>query len=287
MNSVIAGTEFVNPESTKDLTRGQIALVCSDGSIVKADSTVKKESLYKFVVGLGDGHIKEGVWLKPKVGYKLEDYKAPTEYKIVFATINPDLTQIGQEVRVCLTVPAEPFIGNKVRVYYASTNIKDGDTKGTVITRLVDDVKRIIKDLNHNLQSKSITFEYDAVNFAFTFKSSNVTFYANLEGTITSTKTTTGDLFSVGDTESVDKLERSCDVASVGYNPNFIEAYSPYGDIFTAKDSDKYNIYTISSRTDYNHVFNIDTLGMQVTQFVAIVTKSEGFTTIMNSIFGA
>ena len=69
MKSVIVANDFLTTLANNDvskLTRGQAVLLNSAGKVVAAASDVKDDEMLQFVLGLGDGKVKRGVWINPK-----------------------------------------------------------------------------------------------------------------------------------------------------------------------------------------------------------------------------
>lgn len=283
MNSVIAGSSFVTSEEVNRLAKGAIALRRSDGKLVTVAGDVTKEHMYQFVVGLGNGNVKEGVWLNPirstlhKVGYK-----APAAKIITFSNVAITIgdAYAGCEIAIVITtIPKNSFMADKSLVSTAIISLAPGETEVQAKARIKTELDKLISRLNNIYGDGSLeATTTDDGSFTITGKA-GFWFEVGLEGLISGTKTdNNADIIGNGTSAFVAALEKNEDVAKVGYNPNFIQAYTPYGDIFTTDMSKTYNTYVIHSRSERNHVFDINTLGMEVVQYIAFDSAGDAKT---------
>ena len=278
MNSVIAGSSFVTSGEVNSLAKGAIALRRSDGKLVTAAADVTKGHMYQFVVGLGNGNVKEGVWLNPiRSTLHKAAYKAPAAKTITFSD-------------VAITIPKNSFMADKSLVSTAIISLAPGETEVQAKARIKTELDKLISRLNNIYGDGSLTATpADGTtiddSLVITGKA-GFWFEVGLEGLISGTKTdNAADIIGNGTPAFVSALEKNEDVAKVGYNPNFIQAYTPYGDIFTTDMSKTYNTYVIHSRSERNHVFDINTIGMEVVQYIAF--DSTGTATTLEAVLAA
>lgn len=295
MNSVLACTAFVTSATTPDkLTKGQLALYSSDGKIVTAATDIKKESRYHFAVGLGNSTYKFGVWINPNRATKYyEAYNAGAAKTISFSNVKVTVgdAYTGCQVAVVITTkPKNSFMADKGLITTAVVDLLPGETETAVKARIKAEIDKKIEYLN-NLYGDGTLTTTPAAGTTIT-DSLNITgaagfwFDVDFEFLISGTKTDNGAVVTpTGTQKQVALLEANEDVAAQGYNPNFIKAYDPYGNIFTADVASTYNMYAIHSRGNRNHPFNIDTLGMEVVQYIAF--DSTGTATTLDAIIDA
>lgn len=294
MNSVIAGSSFVTSGEVNSLAKGAIALRRSDGKLVTAAADVTKGHMYQFVVGLGNGNVKEGVWLNPirSTLHKVA-YKAPAAKTITFSDVAITIgdAYVGCEIAIVITtIPKNSFMADKSLVSTAIISLAPGETEVQAKARIKTELDKLISRLNNIYGDGSLTATpADGTtiddSLVITGKA-GFWFEVGLEGLISGTKTDNGvDIIGNGTSAFVAALEKNEDVSKVGYNPNFIQAYTPYGDIFTTDMSKTYNTYVIHSRSERNHVFDINTLGMEVVQYIAF--DSTGTAATLEAVLAA
>lgn len=292
MKSVIVANDFLTTLANNDvskLTRGQAVLLNSAGKVVAAVSDVKDDEMLQFVLGLGDGKVKRGVWINSKWSKQhKEKYLAPVDktYKFTNLVANRGIGYQGFDAEVIISCkPINSFGGYPLEVYNASVTINGIDeTSADIIARLKVEVKKTLTKINARFGADSITID-DFTEASVTFTgAAGFEYYVTFDGILRATlEEGTENQTPVGTYDQVAKLEKEADVAGVGYNPNFKEYDRVYGDIFTATEGVRYNTYVITSRADFTHPFNLHTEGLQVTQFIAIdntntsaITKLEG-----------
>lgn len=284
MKSVLVANDFLTTLSNNDLsklTRGQMVLVNSTGKVVAAAEDITADKMVQFVLGLGNGKVKRGVWINPKSSRQhSEDYSAPGKktYKFTDLVTDCGIGYNGFDANVVISVkPLNSFGGYPLEVYTASVTMNGVDeTSETIIPRLKNEVNNILAKINARFGVDSITIDdFTQESVTFTGKAGfqyNVVF----DGILNATKVEgTENLTPVGTYEQVSMLEKEAAVAGNGYNPNYKEYEKLYGDIFTATEGITYNTYVITSAADPTHPFGIHTEGLMVTQFIAMdSTKS-------------
>lgn len=284
MKSVLVANDFLTTLSNNDvskLTRGQLVLLNSAGKVVAAASDIAQDQTVQFVLGLGDGLVKRGVIINPKCSAQhKEAYTAPVGKTYTFSDLvaTPGLGYNGFDAEVVISVkPLNSFGGDPLEVYIASvTMLSIDESSADIISRLKAEVQNKLAQINARFGTDSITInDFTEASVKFTGKA-GFEYYVTFDGILKVTKTEgTENQSPVGTYEQIAALEKEADVASVGYNPNYEEYEEMYGDIFTATKGVTYHTYVITSRADYTHPFNINSEGMQVTQFIALdSTKS-------------
>lgn len=271
MKSAIVGKSFVTSVTDiTTLTRGQVALVDQTGAIATAGA-----KMVQFVVGLGDGQVKRGVWLNPKnMSVVAEAYAAPVPKTVVFTNLvaNRGIGYQGTDAEIIISIkPLNSFGGYPLEVYNASVTMLDSaETSSAILTRLNDEIKKVVAKINARFGANTITAtELTTNTVTFTGKA-GVEFYVTTDGILRGTKTETLAKLPVGTYEQVSALEKEYDVAASGYNPNYLEYEKMYGDIFIAEKGKTYGVCTVVSAAPHTHPFHMHTEGLDVTQFVAI-----------------
>lgn len=271
MKSTIVGKSFVTaPDDITTLTRGQVCLIDQNGEAAEFGA-----KMVQFVVGLGDGQVKRGVWLNPKnMSVVVEPYKAPAAKTIEFENLvaSRGVGYYGTDAEFIISVkPLNSFGGYPLEVYNASVTMLDGaETSADILTRLNEEVKKVVAKINARFGAGTITAT-DISDGAIEFTGKDgFEFYVTTDGILRGVKTETLDDLAVGTYDQVSALEKEYDVAASGYNPNYMQYDKMYGDIFIAEKGKTYGICTIISAAPHTHPLHIHTEGLDVTQFVAI-----------------
>lgn len=220
-------------------------------------------------------------------------YKAPAAKTITFSDVAITIgdAYAGCEIAIVITtIPKNSFMADKSLVSTAIISLAPGETEVQAKARIKTELDKLISRLNNIYGDGSLTATpADGTtiddSLVITGKA-GFWFEVGLEGLISGTKTdNAADIIGNGTPAFVSALEKNEDVAKVGYNPNFIQAYTPYGDIFTTDMSKTYNTYVIHSRSERNHVFDINTIGMEVVQYIAF--DSTGTATTLEAVLAA
>lgn len=300
MKSALVINDFITDLPNNDfskLTRGQACLVQFG---TKAGTTVEDPcefcskgdsgKMVQFVVGLGDGKVKQGVWLNPSwMSVHKETYTAPVGKTHTFNNLS--LSGIGYKGFdadvVISTKPFDMYGGYPLEVYTASVTMEGAEeTAANVITRLKKEVEKVVAKINARFGADSITLtSFTEASAVFTGKA-GFEYYVRFDGILKAEYVEgTENQTPVGTYEQVSALEKETAVANVGFNPNYAEFEKMYGDIFTAEKGKTYDTYVLTARADYTHPFNLHTEGLMVTQFIAIdSTATEAITRLETSI---
>lgn len=292
MKSVLVANDFLTTLANNDvskLTRGQMVLVNSAGKVVAAAGDITSDKMVQFVLGLGDGKVKRGVWINPKSARQHnEDYSAPQgkTYKFTNLVADCGIGYNGFDAEVVISMkPLNSFGGYPLEVYVASVTMNGIDeTSESIITRLKTEVEKTLAVINSRFGTDSITIDdFTEESVTFTGKA-GFQYYVRFDGILRATmEEGTENLTPVGTYDQVFALEKEAAVANHGYNPNYEEYEQMYGDIFTAIKSTTYNTYVITSAADPTHPFGIHTEGLNVTQFIAMdSTKSTAISNLKN-----
>lgn len=282
MKSVLVANDFLTTLANNDLaklTRGQMVLVNSAGKVVAAAGDITDGCMVQFVLGLGDGKVKRGVWINPKTAKQVKEaYTAAAgkTYKFANLVANRGIGYNGFDAEVVISVkPLNSFGGYPLEVYVASVTMENIEESSTdIIARLKTEVTKTLAKINARFGTDSITMDdFQEASVTFTGKAGfeyYVTFDGILKGTLTEG---TQNQTPVGTYEQVFKLEKECDVANLGFNPTFKDYQEVYGDIFTATKGVNYDTYVITSCTDHTHPFHMHTEGLDVIQYIAFDTS--------------
>lgn len=279
MKSVIAGTTVVTTltdNNPNNLNRGEIVCFASDGTVVDGTQVYKADTMFQFVVGLGDGHSIAGTWINPRYSKRVfQAYKAPQAKTITFTGITPKVGAYWFNREIWLTL--DPNFDNKYNymnsAYVATIQNYDIDNTATDLLDLLElDVIRMVANFNDKYKDAPVTFTRTGDQFEFVStvgKDIEVT----LQGAVSYTaKTETGDVTSNGTYEEVAEQERIYKVASAGYNPNYRQYEKLYGEIFTAVAGTNYDEWVITSRSPQTHNGDVNSIGMITTQVIAVPT---------------
>lgn len=282
MKSVLVANQFLTAMPSTGLaglTRGQLIAVKADGSVLTSASEIADTDMIQFVVGLGDGATKNGVWVNPKrVMYKKAEYHEPASKTITFSNIayNKNKAYQGFHATLYITLPAKnAFDGQwgytrEATVPYFDAN----ETAADFLARFKAEIDKVVKEINDYFGTTMLTTTPASGTTISTSLvltgAKGINFNASIEGIVDADKTVgSEDTNGVGTYAQINLLEKETDVASVGYNPNFRVGRNPYGDIFLADAAKKYNVYTLLTQADRTHPFNINTLGMGLVQWIA------------------
>lgn len=287
MKSVLVANSFVTNKTVATLAKGELMLVDSKGTALSAMPTA---GMVQFVLGLGDGAVKRGVWINAANFEAATDaYKAEGtfSYKLDNLKLAPALMHNGTDAEIVFHVkPLNSFGGYPLETYVASTTIEsEDDTIDSVLTRLQTEVNAVVKRINTRFGAGSInaialsktSTTISSANAGFEFR---VTLDGILKGTVTPT-VPEGVPAAVGTYKQVAAAEREAAVAAQGFNPNYERYEKMYGDIFLAEKGKTYTMFAVTSRADFTHPFKMHTDGMIVTQHIAIVTPGEVLPTIL------
>ena len=278
MKSVLVANSFVTNRTVATLEKGELMLVDSKGAVLEA---MPATGMVQFILGLGDGKVKRGVWINAANFEAATDaYKAEGtfSYQLSNLTLAPALMYNGTDAEIVFHVkPLNSFGGYPLETYVASTTIEsEDDTIDTVLTRLQTEVNAVVKRINTRFGAGSI----NAVTLSkasTTIESANAgfEFRVTLDGILKGTITPTLPALAVGTYEQVAVAEREAAVAAHGFNPNYERYEKMYGDIFLAEKGKEYTMFAITSKADFTHPFKMHTDGMIVTQHIAIVTPGD------------
>lgn len=279
MKSVLVANEFLKAGKIAELGKGQLMLVDSKGTTLAEMPTT---GMVQFVLGLGDGKVKRGVWINAANFTAVKD--GPTaegtfSYALSGLKLAPALMYNGTDAEIVFHVkPLNSFGGYPLETYVASTSIEsEDDTIDTVLDRLQTEVDAVVNRINTRFGAGSInkvTLSKTSTTIAsakagFEFR---VTLDGILKGTIAAT---VPEAFAVGTYKQVAAAEREAAVAAQGFNPNYERYEKMYGDIFLAEKGKTYTMFAVTSQADFTHPFKMHTDGLIVTQHIAIVTPGD------------
>lgn len=283
MKSVLVANSFVTNKTVATLGKGELMLVDSKGAVLEAMPTT---GMVQFILGLGDGKVKRGVWINAaNFEAATDSYNAKGTFSYVLSDLKlaPALMYNGTDAEIVFHVkPLNSFGGYPLETYVASTTIEsEDDTIDTVLARLQTEVNAVVKRINTRFGAGSIS----AVTLAkasTTIESANAgfEFRVTLDGILKGTITPTIPDLAVGTYEQVAAAEREAAVAAHGFNPNYERYEKMYGDIFLAEKGKTYTMFAVTSKADFTHPFKMHTDGMIVTQHIAIVTPG-GLTALL------
>lgn len=306
MRSVLSATDFITTAPTggvAGLNRGELALVNSGNQFVASAADVAKSDTLRFVVGLGDGNVKYGVILNPRrMDYNYTAYEAATPTTVVISNVviaapnAPYFYDSGSYACVNINIPPKNWTTNfPMNSVDALVEVKNStETTAQIKARLEAEIQKQVDAINLFYGLGSITFT-GAGTTTWTFttalkpRPTGAGLAINLEGLVSGDIATTGGSQGHGIGADVLAHEQNEDVANVGFDPNYAWWQSPlvYGpDIFTTDAGTNYNQWVIRSRADRTHPFDINTLGMEVWQFIAMATSYTGtdLTTILDAL---
>lgn len=279
MKSVLVANSFLKNGNVATLNKGELMLVDSKGAAVAEKPT---SGMVQFVLGLGDGKVKRGVWINAANFTVAKDtYQAEGtfSYKLADLKLAPALMYNGTDAEIVFHVkPLNSFGGYPLETYVASTTIEsEDDTIDTVLARLQTEVNAVVKRINTRFGAGSInevTLSKTSTTIAsakagFEFR---VTLDGILKGTI---EATVPEALAVGTYKQVAAAEREAAVAAQGFNPNYERYEKMYGDIFLAEKGKTYTMFAVTSQADFTHPFKMHTDGLIVTQHIAIVTPGD------------
>lgn len=280
MKSVLVANSFVTKDVTvATLGKGQLMLVDSKGAVLEAMPTT---GMVQFVLGLGDGKVKRGVWINAANFTAVQDaYKAEGTFSYALKDLKlaPALMYNGTDAEIVFHVkPLNSFGGYPLETYVASTTIEsEDDTIDTVLARLQTEVDAVVNRINTRFGAGSIsavTLSKTSTTIAsakagFEFR---VTLDGILKGAI---EATIPNALAVGTYKQVAAAEREAAVAAQGFNPNYERYEKMYGDIFLAEKGKTYTMFAVTSQADFTHPFKMHTDGLIVTQHIAIVTPGD------------
>lgn len=285
MKSVLVANSFVINKTVSTLAKGELMLVDSKGAAVT--DTMPTTGMIQFVLGLGDGTVKRGVWINAANFKAATDaYKAEGTFSYALEDLKlaPALMYNGTDAEIVFHVkPLNSFGGYPLETYVASTTIEsEDDTIDTVLARLQTEVDAVVNRINTRfgagsinkvtLSKTSTTIASDKAGFEF-----RVTLDGILKGTI---EATVPDALAVGTYKQVAAAEREAAVAAQGFNQNYERYEKMYGDIFLAEKGKTYTMFAVTSQADFTHPFKMHTDGLIVTQHIAVVTPN-GLATLL------
>lgn len=284
MKSVLVANSFVINKTVATLGKGELMLVDSKGAAVT--DTMPTTGMIQFVLGLGDGNVKRGVWINAA------DFKAATDaykaegtfsYALKDLKLAPSLMYNGTDAEIVFHVkPLNSFGGYPLETYVASTTVEsEDDTIDTVLARLQTEVNAVVNRINARFGAGSINaITLSKTSTTISSANAGFEFRVTLDGILKGTVTPTIPASAVGTYKQVAAAEREAAVAAQGFNPNYERYEKMYGDIFLAEKGKTYTMFAITSQADFTHPFKMHTDGLIVTQHIAVVTPN-GLATLL------
>lgn len=269
------------------LAKGELIAIKADGTAATAASFKKEDHLH-FVVGLGNGNIKNGAYLN---GKKLSVVKTPYKadgtkiYTMVLTAVVGDAYRgVDSGINISL-IPLGFSKGYPKKVYTAIATVKGGTQTATEhITELKADLDKKVIEINKSYGTGALTVALAGSTLTITGKA-GLDFAISCDGQVSSVTTITGTgIYGEGSGKQVSELEKISAVADMGYNPNFSINDSPYGDIFNTDITKNYISYVLITEAERTHPFIFDTKGQTIEQYIAI--ESTAVVTALDTLLG-
>lgn len=284
MKSVLVAKEFLTTlgegKTLADLTKGQLVLVDSANNVLASANAAPKDKMVQFVLGLGEGHVKRGIWLNPNNISQHDEAPVAagvSKYEFTNLTASRGIGYHGFDAEIVISCkPYNSFGGYPLEVYTASVTMEDiTEDSASILTRMNNELAKVIKHINKRFGANSLK-EAQIADGKLTIEGkAGFEFVVTLDGILKGDLTYTAGDLAVGQYDQVIALEKETAVASDGYNPNYDEYDKMYGDIFLAEKGKTYHTYVYKSVADFTHPFKMQTDGLIVTQFIMIETKND------------
>lgn len=242
------------------LTRGDYAIVKADGSIA---SSLPTTGMYKYVVGLGDGKVIEGLWLNADNHKGVKNNYAPGDVKkiAVFAKDLDATLRVDAEIHI-QTQPKSALSGLDYQEFVAVVPVvsttQDLESVKTSLKKQIDSVVSrinayfptpVLKVTAGATKDGDVTswLDFESLNTDFNF-------YVNFGGAISGTTIETNAL-TFGTKDEIVALEKEMAVATFGYNPSFEAGDKAYGDVFVAAEIyEKASTVTSGTKAEGFHI---------------------------------
>lgn len=276
---VTNGTQKATLES---LTRGDYAIVKADGTVLATDAAFPTKGMYKYVVGIGDGKYISGLWLNAEnKNATKQSYSAGAVKTVTIESVSFDANLVTDAEIHIQTQPKNSFAGLDYQEFVAVVPIVSTTQDEDVIeAALVEEVKNVVAHINSYFGKNVIGVTGDSLTgMVFTAVSTDFNFYVNFGGAAKGT-TTEDNTLTFGTKAEVVKLEKEMAVATFGYNPNFDNGDTAYGNVLLAGDIDAtgYDMYVITSVAPATGMMPLHPDGAEVEQWIA-VAKGKNFKT--------
>lgn len=294
-NLLVAGSLNTTKTTIATLDKGALAVVSIDGRILKSapvyntsskkweatvantTSAVEVPTLYKYVVGLGDGKCIEGCMLNAasKVATK-QSYSAGAVKTVTVGTVTINLPDVGEATLYIHTQPKNAFAGVEFQEFVATAPIlSTTDSESAVEATLLSEAKILVGKINEYfgkdvLEVTGSTLEGAVFKAKTTDFNFNISFGGAARGTVT-----VADTLSFGTQAEVIKLEKEMAIATFGYNPNFEAGDNAYGDVLLADQygASGYHVYVITDTIAVNEQMPLNAGAAKLEQWIALPTS--------------
>lgn len=301
-NLLVAGSVNSTVTDITKLTKGSLAIVSSNGSLLKgvptysttnkrweatlvgASAATEVPSTYKYVVGLANGKRIEGCTIDASSKTVTKQvYNPGAIKKVTVQTVNIDLSNIGEATLHIHTQAKNSLSGQDFQEFVATVPIySTTQDEASIKNALLAKAKEVIVDINKYFGvdvlaiTKSDADEGEATALetaCFRAKSTDFNFNVSFGGAVRGTVSVSNTL-SFGTQAEVIKLEKEMAIVTFGYNPNFEAGDHAYGDVFLASDygADGYDIHVISSVVPATDQMPLNAGGAKVEQRIALPT---------------
>lgn len=276
-NLLVANTLFTNAgKKPTEVTKHALGIIDSATGLTVEKVSAVTGSMYRFVVGLGDGACIEGVWLNKA------DFKAP-------ATISPDAGEakvlkiatpeliphtIGADAELHIMVdPKNAFCAEGKRNFVVSVVADSTTQTATEITNsLIAKTQKVISGINGINELYNVTFTLATVDGGYTLTCSDksLDFNVSVGGCLKAVVTVaTPAALPQGQGVQIAQMEKDLAIATAGYNPNFEEGDKAYGNIFVADTTKSYYMTTLTSSAPHTDQMPLHEKGAYVEQILA------------------
>lgn len=287
MKSLLVANALYTTASKKpsEVTKGYLAIIDGATGLTVTKLSSVTGSVYKFVVGLGDGKWIDGVWLNSKndvVGTQV----TPSAGTAKILTIdNFSLLPLseGQDAELHISVDAKnSFTGDGKTLYVASVTVDStSQTLDVIKEALFVEATKVATKLTA-LYGKTFTLAKiateGATGWTFTCADANIDFNISVGGCLKATVVANANrALPQGQGYQIVEMEKELAIATAGYNPNFDDASKAYGDIFVADKSETYYTNVITSVAPHTDQMPLHEQGAEVIQHLACKVSMSNF----------
>lgn len=270
--------------SLAELTRGDYAIVKADGTVVATSGAVPTTGMYKYVVGLGDGKVIEGLWLNADNHKKsTSDYSPGAKKQVIIGTVEFDVTRAMEATVHIQTQPKNALAGLDYQEFVATVPVRSTTDESTLPAKLLAEVQKVVANINTYFGKNVIKLTGTALNgLQFDAESTDFNFYVNFGGAAIGTTTST-DGITFGTKDEIVKLEKEMAISTFGYNPNFEAGDHAYGNVLLAEElftAEKkvqnttvkgFDVHIISSVAPSTDAMPLNPEGAKVEQWIAVL----------------
>ena len=276
-------------EATKpsELKRGELGIVTQSGAFRNTSTGLAADTIYKYVVGLGDGKWISGLWLKSPITPIKSAYDPADKKAVTIKSVEFDLSGIADAELHIQCTPKTSFAGDAYQEFVAVTSIvSTTQTEEAVDAALTKRLIKLVAEINKYYDKTVIELPESTPttlkDLVLTAGDTDFNFYVNFGGA-TSGVTEETNALTFGTLAEVIKLEKDMAIATFGYNPNFEATDEAYGNVLLAgyalqayneaHSGDKkagYDIYVLSSIVPATDQMALHPDGARVEQWIAL-----------------